>query len=191
VLSSLVAQTRPGAKLAVPVTAPSLVEAVTRRTEGTVARTKTDPRFLMTLSSLSAENVAFAGDMDGGFIFPDFHPAFDGMFAFVKTLEMLSWLQRPLSEFGAELPPMFLEHTEVRCPWEAKGKVMRVLTEESRDGKAELIDGIKLIQSENNWTLVLPDASEPLFHIYAEAPTREQAQQQAGEYARRIEAISK
>jgi mannose-1-phosphate guanylyltransferase/phosphomannomutase len=147
----------------------------------------------MTLSSLSAENVAFAGDLEGGFIFPDFHPAFDGMFAFVKTLEMLSWLQRPLSEFGAELPPLFLEHAEVRCPWEAKGKVMRRLTEEARgsDGRAELIDGIKLIETEDNWTLVLPDASEPLFHIYAEASTADQAKQRTSEFARRIEAISK
>src|SRR5262249_10955591 len=135
-MSSLVAQTRPGAKVAVPVTAPSVIDAVVRRTNGVVARTKTDPRFLMTLSSLIAENVAMAGDMDGGFIFPEFHAAFDGMFSFAKTLEMLSWLQRPLSEFSAELPPVYLSTAEVRCPWDAKGRVMRRLTEESRNVKS-------------------------------------------------------
>ena len=35
----------------------------------------------MTLSSVAAENVALAGDLNGGFIFPDFHPAFDALFA--------------------------------------------------------------------------------------------------------------
>lgn len=192
VLASLVAQTRSGARVAVPVTAPSLVEAVLKRTGGSVARTKTDPRFLMALSSLSAENVAMAGDLDGGFIFPDFHPAFDAMFAFVKTLEMLSWLQRPLSEFAAELPPLFLAHDEVRCPWEAKGKVMRRLTEDASESgdRVELVDGIKLSQNENEWVLVLPDASEPLFHVYAEAGSQDAANARAADYVRQIEAIA-
>jgi mannose-1-phosphate guanylyltransferase/phosphomannomutase len=191
-MSSLVAQTRPGAKVAVPVTAPSVIEAVMRRTNGVVARTKTDSRFLMTLSSLSAENVAMAGDLDGGFIFPDFHPAFDGMFAFAKTLEMLSWLQRPLSEFSAELPPMYLSAAQVRCPWEVKGKVMRRLTEDSRhsNGRTELIDGIKLTDSEREWVLVLPDAAEPVFHVYTEGQSQEEAVRRAQEYVGKIESLA-
>jgi mannose-1-phosphate guanylyltransferase/phosphomannomutase len=190
-MSSLVAQTRPGAKVAVPVTAPSVIEAVMRRTNGVVARTKTDSRFLMTLSSHPAENVAMAGDLDGGFIFPEFHPAFDGMFAFAKTLEMLSWLQRPLSEFSAELPPMYLSAAQVRCPWEVKGKVMRRLTEDSRhtNGRTELIDGIKLTDSEQEWVLVLPDAAEPVFHVYAEGQSQEEAVRKAQEYVGKIESL--
>jgi mannose-1-phosphate guanylyltransferase/phosphomannomutase len=192
-IGSLVAQTRPGAKIAVPVTAPSVVEAVMRRTNGVVVRTKTDPRFLMTLSSLAAENVAMAGDLDGGFIFPDFHPSFDGMFAFAKTLEMLSWLQRPLSEFTAELPPVFLSTAEVRCPWDAKGKVMRRLTEESSNsrGRTELIDGIKMTDSEREWVLVLPDAAEPVFHVYAEGESQDAAADRARLFAQKIEAIAR
>ena len=61
VMASLVSQTRPGARVAAPVTAPSVIEAVVRRTGGSAARTKTDPRFLMTLSSLPAEKIALAG----------------------------------------------------------------------------------------------------------------------------------
>ena len=192
-VGSLVAQTRPGAKIAVPVTAPSIVEAVMRRTNGVVVRTKTDPRFLMTLSSLAAENVAMAGDLDGGFIFPDFHPAFDGMFAFAKTLEMLSWLQRPLSEFTAELPPVFLSTVEVRCPWDIKGKVMRRLTEESsaQPGRTDLIDGIKLTDSEREWVLVLPDAAEPVFHVFAEGESQDAASARARSYVQKIEAITR
>lgn len=191
-LSSLVAQTRPGAKVAVPVTAPSVIEAVMRRTNGVVVRTKTDPRFLMALSAHPAENVAMAGDLDGGFIFPDFQPAYDAMFAFAKSLEMLSWLQRPLSEFAAELPPLYLSTTEVRCPWENKGKVMRRLTEETRTstGRTELIDGIKLTEAENEWVLILPDDAEPVFRVYAESHTQEGASTRARQYAQKIETIA-
>ena len=166
-----------------------------RRTEGTVARTKTDPRNLMTVSSLAAEKIAMAGDLDGGFIFPDFQPSFDALFCFVKTLEMLSWLQRPLSEFAAELPPVYLSTLEVRCPWEAKGKVMRRLTEEASkadngNSRTELIDGIKLIDAENNWVLILPDAAEPIFHIYAESHNQEGAVARTHQYAAKIEAMT-
>jgi len=191
-IASMVAQTRPGAKVAVPVTAPSVVEAVMRRTNGVTTRTKTDPRFLMTISSLPAEKVAMAGDMDGGFIFPDFQPAFDGMFAFVKTLEMLSWLQRPLSEFAAELPPVYLSTAEVRCPWDAKGTVMRRLTEESRTlaNKTDLIDGIKLSDSEREWVLVLPDAADPVFHIFAEGQSQEDAVARSRRYVEKIQTLS-
>jgi mannose-1-phosphate guanylyltransferase/phosphomannomutase len=189
-VASLVAQIRPGAKAAVPVTAPSVIEAVMRRTNGVVSRTKTDPRFLMSLAAHTAENVAVAGDLEGGFIFPAFHPAFDGMFAFVKTLEMLAWLQRPLSEFAAELPPVHVAVLNVRCPWEAKGKVMRRLTEDARSANGlELIDGIKLTDSEREWVLVLPDAADPVFHIYAEGNTQEDASTRARQYVDKIEAM--
>ena len=157
------------------------------------ARTTTDPRVLMATAAHPGENVRMAGDMNGGFIFPEFHPAYDGLFAFAKTLEMLAWLQRPLSEFIAELPPVYLATLDVRCPWEAKGKVMRRLTEESLNGsggKTELIDGIKLTQSEHEWTLVLPDAAEPLFHVYAEGNSQEEAIARAREYVDKINAIA-
>ena len=149
-VASLVAQTRPGAKVAVPVTAPSIIETVMRRTNGVVSRTKTDSRFLMALASLPVEKVAMGADLEGGFLFPDFQPAFDAMFSFAKTMEMLAWLQRPLSEFAAELPPVHVAEASVRCPWDAKGKVMRLLTEESgkMGGRTELLDGIKMTESE-------------------------------------------
>ncbi|MBC7806737.1 MAG: mannose-1-phosphate guanyltransferase [Akkermansiaceae bacterium] len=188
-LASMVSQTRPGAKIAVPVTAPSVVEQVLRRTNGVVARTKTDPRFLMTHASHPAEKVVMAGDLDGGFLFPELQPAFDGLFAFVKTLEMLSWLQRPLSDFANELPPILLSAQTVRCPFDAKGSVMRRLTEESladTRNRTDLIDGIKITESEREWALVLPDAADPVFHVYAEGVTQEAAEERAAHYIKKI-----
>lgn len=187
-IASLVAQTRPGARVAVPVTAPSAVEKVLASTSGSVVRTKTDPRFLMTVASIPAEKITFAGDLSGGFVFPDFHPAFDGLFAFARILEMLSWLQRPLSAFAAELPPMFLTRETVRCPWDVKGAVMRALTEEAQalPGQVELLDGIKITDSERQWSLVLPDASDPTFTIHAEGASLVDAEARAKRWAARI-----
>ena len=52
------------------------------------------------------------------------------------------------------------------------GLVMRVLTERLKDRKPDLLDGIK-VTDRRGWAQVLPDADEPLIHIYAEGSTDE------------------
>ena len=66
------------------------------------------------------------------------------------------------------VPQFFISKHSVKCPWDAKGKVMRTLIDETRTKKVELIYGIK-VYHETGWALVLPDSEEPLFHIYSEA----------------------
>jgi len=50
---------------------------------------------------------------------------------------------------------------------------MRHLVEIHRHQHLELIDGVKIIHPNNdNWVLILPDAGEPLVHIYANSEDR-------------------
>jgi mannose-1-phosphate guanylyltransferase/phosphomannomutase len=69
---------------------------------------------------------------------------------------------------------------------------MRRLTEDSRhsNGRTDLIDGIKLTDSEREWVLVLPDAAEPVFHVYAEGQSQEEAVRRAQEYVGKIESLA-
>ena len=46
---------------------------------------------------------------------------------------------------------------------------MRRMTEKLHDGRVSLVDGIKVFLDRGEWALVLPDAEEPMFHVYAEA----------------------
>jgi mannose-1-phosphate guanylyltransferase / phosphomannomutase len=187
-VASLVAQTHPETRVAVPITAPSLLESAVAPFGGTITRTKTEPRFLMTLATLPAEKITMAGDLEGGILFSAFYPGFDGMFAFVKILQMLSWLQKPLSEIVAALPQSYLAARTVRCPWDQKGSVMRMLTEESQGHAGlELIDGIKVTDAPNQWVLVLPDSADPTFHVHTEDITLAAAERRADEYIAKIE----
>ena len=135
-----------------------------------------------------------AGDLAGGFIFPGgadeaFHPTFDGLFAFVKTLEMMALHQgRALSAFTAELPPMHLASRTIDCPQSENGRVMRLLTEDANSsvGKVELLDGIKIADGPNAWTLVLPDPAEPLVHVHAEGSSAADATARVHRAADRI-----
>jgi mannose-1-phosphate guanylyltransferase/phosphomannomutase len=136
-----------------------------------------------------AAQVDFAGDTSGGFIFSEFQPAFDSMYAFGKLLEMLARSGLSIDQIAAEIPPAHIARAAVRCPWEVKGRVMRELTHElQNEGDVELIDGIK-VWRDDQWALILPDASDPYFHIYAEGNTSEAARKLLDEYVARIEAM--
>jgi len=192
VLCVMVARTNPRARIAVPITAPSHIEAIVGLHGGTVERTKTDARSLMTLAAAGprhAPDVAFAGDSSGGFIFSAFQPGFDSMVAFGKLLEMLSVTGLTLREIATELPKSHVVHDTVRCPWELKGRIMRELTHEAEEsGRVDLIDGIK-VYHDGGWSLVIPDASEPYFHVYAEAESEKAARTHLTRAAHRIEEL--
>jgi mannose-1-phosphate guanylyltransferase/phosphomannomutase len=188
----MVARTRERARIAVPITAPMRIEQLVGLHNGTVRRTKTDVRSLMCLATMGDKKtpqVDFAGDCSGGYILSEFMPAFDSMFAFGKLLEMLAKTDLRVGEFASQLPPSYIARAHVRCPWEMKGRIMRELTREAEDaGQVDLIDGIKFVQ-DHSWALVLPDASDPYFHVYAESETAEDAQKLMEQYVTKIEEL--
>jgi mannose-1-phosphate guanylyltransferase/phosphomannomutase len=157
-------------KLAFPITVTSHVEELVAGSGLEVIRT---PASLAELTKAAAEEgVIFAGAVGGGYVFPEFLPAYDAVASLCKLLELLAPVERPLSELVAELPTSTLVHRQVPCPWALKGTVMRVLTERLRDRDVDLLDGIKVFD-ERGWAQVLPDPDEPLVHVYAEGATEE------------------
>jgi mannose-1-phosphate guanylyltransferase/phosphomannomutase len=119
-------------------------------------------------------NVVLGGSGEMGFIFPQFHPGFDAMFAIAKMVEMLTTQERSLAQIRADLPYVIHRLYTVRCPWAVKGTLMRHLVETNATENLELIDGVKLLNfQDDNWILVLPDAGEPLVHLYANSHDRD------------------
>ena len=152
-------------RLAVPTTATSLVEDIVGGADLEVLRT---PHSLSALTRAAAgDGVIFAGSAGGGFVFPEFVPAYDGMASLCKLLELLAPAKRPLSEIVGELPASAVVHRAVRCPWARKGTVMRVLTERMKGRNVDVSDGLKVFD-ERGWAQVVPDPDEPLVHVYAE-----------------------
>jgi mannose-1-phosphate guanylyltransferase / phosphomannomutase len=183
VLGMLVARTQPGTEVAMTVTAPTRLEEMLTAHGLQVIRSKADVRSLMETSL--ERTVAFAGDERGGFIFPQLHPGFDAPFTFGKLASLLQETGLDLTELAAELPEFGVAYESVRVPWEHKGSVMRRVSESTKGSHVELLDGIKVFE-DSAWVLVLPDAVEPMFHIYAEAPEDVRSQQLVEQYAERI-----
>jgi mannose-1-phosphate guanylyltransferase / phosphomannomutase len=173
-------------RLAFPTTVTSLVEDLVRDTDLEVLRTA---HSLSALTRAAAGNgVIFAGSVGGGFVFPEFVAAYDGMASLCKLLELLAPHRRPLSEIVGELPESTVVHRQVRCPWARKGTVMRVLTERTKGKEVDVRDGIKIFD-ERGWAQVLPDPDEPLVHVYAEGTTPERGAELEAEFVSLVEEL--
>jgi len=184
VVADLVFTGMPGAVVAVPVTASSRLDAIAREHGGSIVRTKADRRSMMELCARPSAP-AFAGGAREGLIFPEFSPAFDAIYASAKILELLARTRRKASDLIDAVPPLHLVRRKVNCPWERKGVIMRELISQSRDRTLDLLDGVKIVELDK-WVLVLPDPSDPLFTVVAEAGDDAEASRLADEYAGRI-----
>jgi len=172
-------------KVAVPITVTSQVDALANDTLE-VVRT---PHSLADLTRVAAQDgVVFAGAVGGGYVFPEFLPAYDAVASLAKLLELLAPERRPVSELVAELPKPTLIHRQVACPWTMKGLVMRLLNERLAGRDLDLLDGIK-VNSDEGWVQVLPDPDEPLLHLYAEGKTREASEELEQEVRELVEEI--
>ena len=175
--------------VAVPVTASSAINVMARTYGFDVIRTKTTSRGLMEAASRGIdapeEGICFVGEPTGGYIFPQFEPCFDGMYAIVKILEMLAREGARLHGLIREIPPSVLLQDKVPCSFESKGQVMRRLAEDAGGKDTILIEGIR-INFKDEWVAAYPSQDHPYFHIVAEASTGRAARSLIEKYAGKI-----
>jgi mannose-1-phosphate guanylyltransferase/phosphomannomutase len=173
-------------KLAFPVTVTSEVD---RMVEGSGLEIIRTPHSLADLTQAAVDpDVVFAGAVGGGYVFPEFLPAYDAVASLCKLLELLAPIERPLSALVADLPAPRLVHRRIPCPWAQKGLVMRILNERYADREVDLTDGIKLFE-DRGWVQVLPDPDEPVIHVYAEGATVQDSDALEAEMHEQIEEI--
>ena len=184
-LTLLISRANKGARIAMPVTVPHVVEEIAAANGAEIVRTRSDRRSLMALAEQERSSLAFAGGSDYELVFPEFQSAFDGLYGAAKIMELIAAEHLPMSELVDMLPTWHMAGRSVPCPWDRKGLVMRALHDESRGGEVSMIDGIRLPR-QNGWVLVLPDASEAAVNILAEGSSDASAAQIADEMATKI-----
>jgi mannose-1-phosphate guanylyltransferase/phosphomannomutase len=177
-LAFLVLKHKPQTTIPVQVTAPHFVEELAKEFHGRVIRTKANPRSMM--EKVAQERLFPSAD--GKSLY---QPEFDALFCLIKVMELLAREQLSLSEAKLLIPRVERGYREAQCPWEDKGRVMRNLFEENKDRQLEMTDGLKVFHDQG-WALVLPDAEEPIFKIYSEANTAEEADALTQLYMSRI-----
>jgi mannose-1-phosphate guanylyltransferase / phosphomannomutase len=182
----LVTEATPGASVAVPVTVTRAVDEVVRGRGGDVVWTK------VTTAALSAASeeygVTLGGAEGGGYIFPEFLPAYDAVMSLVKLLELLARTDRRLEDVVDGLPPSHVVRIDVATPWEAKGTVMRRLVESPGGDRLITTDGVKTYRG-RDWALMIPHPQEPVIRVWAEGENEEASRALVTEFAERVEEL--
>ncbi|MDF9410018.1 MAG: D-glycero-alpha-D-manno-heptose 1-phosphate guanylyltransferase [Pelotomaculum sp. PtaB.Bin013] len=159
--------------IAIPVTAPSILDNMMEEAGVSVVRTKAVPRSLLEVGKNNSLQVHY-----------------DSFYSLVSIMEYLIKTGTNLHSFIEELPEFYISMRDVICPFEAKGRVMRCLMEEIKDQNTELIDGIKVL-TDDAWALILPDSEKALFKVVAQGISRSKAEELTEKYKNKIIAYSR
>jgi mannose-1-phosphate guanylyltransferase/phosphomannomutase len=165
----LVAAERRKGRVALPVTTTRLAEQVAAFHGVEIDWIATSPASLT--AAARQDDVMFGGDGRGGFVVPEFSTAIDAFAAFVQLAGLVARTQLQLSEIDTRIPQSHIVRRSLPTPWAAKGMVMRAAVEEAVDRNVDTTDGVRVVEPDGSWALVLPDPSEPITHVWAEAAT--------------------
>ncbi len=186
VLLDLVAAERRGGRVGLPVTTTRVAEQVCRFHGVQVEWTSTSQDVL---TKVSAEpDIIFCGDGRGGFIMPEFSNTVDGVAAFIRLLGLVARTRLTLSQIDQRIPEAHLLRRSVPTPWAAKGSVMRHVVEVAGERTVDTTDGVRVVEEDGRWALVLPDPAEAVTHLWAEGPDGDSAQALLENWARVVEA---
>ncbi|WP_248958548.1 mannose-1-phosphate guanyltransferase [Sphaerisporangium perillae] len=185
VVLDLVAAERRGGRVALPVTTTRVAEQVCRFHGAQVQWTSTA---LDALTSAAADpELIFAADGRGGFIVPEFAPTVDGLAAFLRLLGLVARTRLSLSQIDARIPQAKMLKRTVPTPWAAKGAVMRSVVEAADGHQLDTTDGVRVVEEDGGWALILPDPAEAVTHLWAEGDDLDVAQSLLERWARVVE----
>jgi mannose-1-phosphate guanylyltransferase/phosphomannomutase len=119
--------------------------------------------------------VVFAGDGRGGFVLPELSPGIDGLAAFVRLLGLVARTRLTVSQIDARIPRGHVVHRSLPTPWAVKGVVMRTVHEAAAGREVDTTDGVRVVEADGRWALVLPDPAEAVTHVWAEGPDEDAA----------------
>ncbi|TDC25615.1 mannose-1-phosphate guanyltransferase [Streptomyces sp. 8K308] len=168
VMLDLIAAERRSGRVALPVTTTRIAEQVAAYHGTQVEWTTTSPDDLTRVAH--KESSVFGGDGQGGFIVPEFSSVFDATAAFARLIGLVARTQLSLSQIDARIPRAHVLKRDVITPWAIKGLVMRRVVEAAGDRSVDTTDGVRVVEPDGRWVLVLPDPAEAVTHLWAEGP---------------------
>jgi mannose-1-phosphate guanylyltransferase / phosphomannomutase len=169
VVMDLVAAERRRGTVALPVTTTRVATQVAGFHGVDIEWTGTAAQLLS--AAAARPGVVFAGDGRGGFVIPEFSAAVDGIAAFTRLLGLVARTKLTVSEIDARIPASTVLRRSIPTPWAAKGAAMRAVLEAAGARKVDTTDGVRVVEADGRWALVLPDPAEAVTHLWAEAAT--------------------
>lgn len=175
VVLDLVAAEHRSGFVALPVTTTRVAEDVARFHGVGVRWLRRSGEDLVKVSG--EPGLLLAGDGRGGFVVPAMGAHADAIAAFVAMIGLVARTKLRLSAIDARIPRTSVLRASVPTPWARKGQVMRSVVDRAGDRRVDTTDGVRIIEPDGRWCLVLPHPTEAVTQLWAEGPDDESARE--------------
>ena len=171
--------------VAVNLSTTRAVEDVAARHGGRVVRTAVGE--INVVNGMKESGATIGGEGSGGVILSTLHYGRDSLVGIAITLANMLKHGGTLSELRANLPHYEIVKLKTNLPEnESPSHVIeRISKGVSGEARLNTVDGLR-IDFERSWVHLRASNTEPIMRIIAEAPTREEAEELAEQYAKEI-----
>ena len=161
-------------KIVIPINSTTLMEDVIRENGGTIIHTEVGEQSMV--MKVKENEALLGGDVFGCIVIPvDQVCTCDAMLVMVKMIEIIV-KNGPLAELDKSLPDYYIARDMFECPEEQIEPTLNRFREMHNGEKMELVDGIKLFK-DDGWILVRHSNVKGVIKIYAQANTKETAEE--------------
>ena len=129
-------------------------------------------------TKMHEEMALIGGEGNGGVIYPASHYGRDAMVGVGLFLSNLAYRKMKVSELKRTYPPYYIAKNKISLSDKALiDRILSEMKEVFKDERINDIDGVKIdFEAERQWVHLRRSNTEPIIRIYAEAPTREDAE---------------
>ncbi len=143
---------------------------------------------------MKEKHAVIGGEGNGGVILPELHYGRDALVGIALIVQAFTlWRSKndrgTLSQFRRQFPDYFMSKQKIvlsHADRESLESIFSYIETIYPAAEANRLDGLKL-DFANSWVHLRPSNTEPIVRIYAEAPTKEQAESLASELKSEIE----
>jgi phosphomannomutase/phosphoglucomutase len=177
----------PDEKVVTPVSSSTIVQDVADTYKGMIVWTKVGS--VTVAQKMKEVGAKLGGEENGGIFYGPHQPVRDGAMSTALILQIIARTKRKLSSLIKELPEYFIEKGKVECKEEQKAKILKKLISEVKNLNINTIDGVKIYFDDKRAILIRPSGTEPIYRLYAEAKTSENARRLVSEYTQKLKRI--
>ncbi|MDH5451027.1 MAG: phosphoglucosamine mutase, partial [Candidatus Bathyarchaeota archaeon] len=170
-----------------PVSSSRLIKDIADKYGGKVVWTKVGS--VIVSHTMQKEKANLGGEENGGVFYGPHQPVRDGTMTTALILDIMAKTERKLSKLLTELPSYYIQKDKTECPNKLKEQVLKKLITHVQGLTIETIDGVKIWFPNSSSILIRPSGTEPIYRLYAEGKTRNEAVRLVTEYKAKLRKI--